>query len=87
MEFSRFMAFWAHSDGFFAKVSFTTVHLLLDVMAMMSLSLMKFKYTLNLAASTTIESQMIFLAPYNRPLPLNLVFNLSILSCKTSFSF
>jgi hypothetical protein len=52
------MEFWAYSDGFFAKVSFTTVHLLLAVMAMLSLSLMKLKYTLNLAASVAIESQM-----------------------------
>jgi hypothetical protein len=50
------MEFWAHSDGFFVRVSFTIMHLLLVVMAMLSLSLMKFKYTLNLEASATIES-------------------------------
>jgi hypothetical protein len=79
---SRFMAFSAHSDGFFAMASFTTVHLLLAMMAMLSLSLMKFKYTLNLAASVAIESQMMCLAPCNSHLPLNLVFILSTLSCK-----
>ena len=81
------MVVWAHSDDFFAKVSFTTVHLLLAMMATMSLSLMKFKYTLSLEASTTIESQMICLSPCNKPFPLNLIFNLSIISYKTSFSF
>jgi hypothetical protein len=87
MELIIFMDFWAHSDGFFAKVSFTTMHLLLAVMAMLSLSLMKFKYTLNLENLGAIDSQMIFLAPCNKPFPLNLIFNLSILSFKTSFSF
>jgi hypothetical protein len=87
MELSIFMAFWAHYDGFFAKVSFTTVNLLLAVMSLLSLSLMKFKYTLNLVASAAIESRMICSPPCNRPLPLNLIFNLSILSCNTSFSF
>jgi hypothetical protein len=76
------MAFWAHSDGFFAKFSFTTVHLLLAVMAMLSLSLMKFKYTLNLETSITIESHMMCLAPCNSPFPLNLIFIFSILSYK-----
>jgi hypothetical protein len=50
------MVFWAHLDGFFAKVSFTIVHLLLVVMDLLSLSLMKLKYTLNLVASIAIES-------------------------------
>jgi hypothetical protein len=58
IELSRFMVFWAHYDGFFAKFSFTIVHLLLAVMDILSLSLMKFKYTLNLEASMTIEYQM-----------------------------
>jgi hypothetical protein len=30
---------------------------------------------------------MMSLAPYNSPLPLNLIFNFSILSCKAWFSF
>jgi hypothetical protein len=54
MEFNRFIEFWAHSDGFLVKFSFTTVHLLLAVMAMISFSLMKFKYTLNLETSAEI---------------------------------
>jgi hypothetical protein len=82
MEFNRFISFWAYSEDLFARVSFTIVHLLLAVMDMLSLSLMKFKYTLNLEASVAIESQMMSLAPYNSPLPLNLIFNFSILSCK-----
>jgi ABC-type transport system involved in Fe-S cluster assembly fused permease/ATPase subunit len=53
------MAFWAHYDGFFAKVSFTTMHLFLVVMVMLSLSLMTFKCDLNLVDSTTIEFEMI----------------------------
>jgi hypothetical protein len=82
MEFNRFIAFCAHSEGFFTNVSFTRVHLLLAMMTMLSLSFMKFRYTLNLEASSTIESQMMCLAPYNSPFPFNLVFNLSTLSCK-----
>jgi hypothetical protein len=84
MDLSIFMAFWAHYDGFFAKVSFTMVHLLLTVMAILSLSLIKFKYTLNLEASAAIESQMICFPPCNKTFPLNFIFNLSIFSCKTS---
>lgn len=76
------MEFCAHSDGFFVKVSFTTMHLLLAVMDMLSLSLMKYKYTLNLATSVALESQMICLAPCYSPLPLNLISTLSILSYK-----
>jgi hypothetical protein len=56
MEFNRFITFWAYSECFFARVSFTTVHLLLAMMSMLSFSLMKFKYTLNLAALAAIES-------------------------------
>jgi hypothetical protein len=82
------MEFWAHSDGFFAKVSFTTIHLLLAVMAMLYLSLMNFKYTLNSIAAIDIESQiLIYLTPCNMPFPFNITFNLSILYCMDPFSF